>query len=123
VAEKAGRFTGGGALPVSEASRQAAARMVERFAGGYDPRRFSLTAAAFTLTEQLARLDRWEVTAADAGDFCHQVDVFLRCAAPLLVDLAGKALPDLAIPLKGTAGAAVEQVVPRVLPRLTGTVR
>jgi methionyl-tRNA synthetase len=123
VAEKAGRFTGGGALPVSEASRQAAARMVARFAGGYDQRRFSLTAAAFTLTEQLARLDRWEVTAADAGDFCHQVDVFLRCAAPLLVDLAGKALPDPAIPQKGTAGAAVEQVVPRVLPRLTGTVR
>lgn len=114
VADKAGRFAGGGPLPVSARSREAAARTVERFSAGYDARRFSLSDAAFTLTEQLGRLDRWEVTAADAGDFCHEVDVFLRCAAPLLVDLAAKALPDLAVP----AVSSVTEVAPRVLPRL-----
>ncbi|WP_329175968.1 class I tRNA ligase family protein [Streptomyces sp. NBC_01477] len=119
VADKAGSFTGGGPLPVSARSREAAARIAERFGAGYDTRRFSLTAAAFTLTEQLARLDRWEVTAADAGDFCHEVDVFLRCAAPLLIDLAGQALPDLTIP----AASPATEVTPRALPRLTGTAR
>ncbi|WP_086668119.1 class I tRNA ligase family protein [Lentzea kentuckyensis] len=85
-------------LPVSERSRIAARLMVERFAGAYDVRRFSITAAAFTLTEQLARLDSFPVTAENAGDFCHEVDVFLRCAAPILTDLAARALPDTTIP-------------------------
>ncbi|CAG6392220.1 class I tRNA ligase family protein [Streptomyces cocklensis] len=120
VADKAARAaqeSGGGPLPVSARSREAAARMAERFGSAYDARRFSLTAAAFTLTEQLGRLDRWEVTAADAGDFCHEVDVFLRCAAPLLIDLADEALPDLTIP----AASPATEVTPRVLPRLTET--
>ena len=114
VAAKVEAWTGRGALPVSARSRAAAARMLERFAGAYDPRRFSLTAAAFTLSEQLARLDRWEVTADDAGDFCHEVEVFLRCAAPVLIDLAGQGLPDGAIP---AVPHAVE-VTPGGLPRL-----
>ncbi|WUH91701.1 class I tRNA ligase family protein [Streptomyces sp. NBC_00433] len=116
VADKAEKFAGGGPLPVSARSREAAARMADRFGASYDARRFSLTGAAFTLTEQLGRLDRWEVAAADAGDFCHEVDVFLRCAAPLLIDLAGQALPDLAIP----ASSPATEVTPRALPRLTG---
>ncbi|KOY59482.1 methionine--tRNA ligase [Streptomyces sp. XY332] len=100
VAGKAGSWAGQGPLPVSGRSREAAARLLERFAAAYDVRRFSLTSAAFTLSEQLARLDRWEVGPADAGDFCHEVDVFLRCAAPLLIDLAEAGLPDRAIPLE-----------------------
>ncbi|MFC4031270.1 class I tRNA ligase family protein [Streptomyces polygonati] len=119
VAEKAGAFAGRGALPVSERSRTAAARMLARFAASYDPRRFSLTGAAFTLTEQLARLDAWEVTDADAGDFCHETDLFLRCAAPLLVDLAEKGLPDASVP----AAPHATEFTPRKLPRLAETPR
>jgi methionyl-tRNA synthetase len=116
VTERRLEWAGRGALPVSERSRAAAARIVERFAAAYDIRWFSLTSAAFTLTEQLARLDRWEVRPDEAGDFCHEVDVFLRCAAPILIDLAQKALPDNVIP--GKPGAA--EVMPGRLPRLAG---
>jgi len=116
VAGKLDGWVGRGPLPVSARSRRAAARIVARFAAAYDIRRFSLTAAAFTLTEQLARLDRWVVAEADAGDFCHEVDVFLRCAAPILIDLAGEALPDTAIPDRPTAAS----ITPRHLPRLSG---
>ncbi|WP_406386375.1 class I tRNA ligase family protein [Streptomyces sp. NBC_00211] len=114
VADKIDRWVDKGPLPVSERSREAAARLLERFAAACDVRRFSLTAAAFTLTEQLARLDRWEPGPADAGDFCHEVDVFLRCAAPLLIDLAEQALPDPAIPTEPYAA----QFTPVRLPRL-----
>ncbi|WP_371501723.1 class I tRNA ligase family protein [Kitasatospora sp. NBC_00374] len=119
VAAKVDVWTGAGALPVSARSRAAAARLLERFAAAYDTRRFSLTAAAFTLTEQLARLDRWEVSAGDAGDFCHEVEVFLRCAAPLLIDLAGQGLPDGGIP----AASHATEVTPGRLPRLAGAGR
>ena len=114
-------------LPVTAAGRAAARLMVDRFGGAYDVRWFSLTAAAFTLTEQLARLDTLaaELTSAvepavepdRAGDFCYQVEVFLRCAAPLLVDLAARALPDSTIPRTpdGTT------VTARPLPGFTGT--
>jgi methionyl-tRNA synthetase len=101
-------------LPVSERSRAAARLMVERFAGAYDVRRFSVTAAAFTLTEQLARLDAFPLTAENAGDFCHEVDVFLRCAAPILTDLAASALPDTTIPSLFDA----QECTPRPLPEL-----
>jgi methionyl-tRNA synthetase len=90
--------------------------MIERFTAAYDIRRFSLTAASFTLAEQLARLDGWEVRSGEAGDFCHEVDVFLRCAAPILIDLAEKALPDNVIPAKSDVTA----VTPVRLPRLAG---
>jgi methionyl-tRNA synthetase len=102
-------------LPVSERSRVAARLMVERFAGAYDVRRFSVTAAAFTLTEQLARLDSFPLTAGNAGDFCHEVDTFLRCAGPILTDLAAKALGDTTIPSTFDA----EEFTPRQLPELT----
>jgi methionyl-tRNA synthetase len=102
-------------LPVSERSRVAARLMVERFAGAYDVRRFSVTAAAFTLTEQLARLDSFPLTNENAGDFCHEVDVFLRCAAPILTDLAAEALPDTTIP----AEFDVREFTPRRLPELS----
>ncbi|WP_457028557.1 class I tRNA ligase family protein [Kitasatospora sp. P5_F3] len=116
VAEKAEQFVGLGELPVSERSRQAGKLMVERFAASFGPRRFSLTGAAFTLTEQLGRLDRRQVTARDAGDFWHELDLFLRCAAPLLVDLAAAGLVETAIPAEPQA----RSVRPRPLPRLTG---
>jgi len=113
VAAKVDRWAGRGALPVSERSRTAAARIVERFAAAYDIRWFSLTSAAFTLTEQLARLDRWEVRPGEAGDFCHEVDVFLRCAAPILIDLA-EALPDTVIPGRPDAMAFTPGRLPRL---------
>ncbi|MFE1896692.1 class I tRNA ligase family protein [Streptomyces yangpuensis] len=119
VADKVGAWAEQGPLPVSERSRAAAARMLERFAAAYDVRRFSLTSVAFTLSEQLARLDRWEVGPGDAGDFCHEVDVFLRCAAPVLIDLAREALPDTAVPARPDAA----QVTPVRLPRLAGLAR
>ncbi|WP_018681967.1 class I tRNA ligase family protein [Actinokineospora enzanensis] len=107
----------GRALPVSARSRAAAERIADRFAGSYELGRFSLTAAAFALTEQLARLDRWAVTESDAGDFCHQVDTFLRGAAPILIDLAAAALPDTTFPGDPTVAA----VTARALPRLSWT--
>ena len=120
VAESVDRWADRGPLPVSAAARRSARLMVDRFTDGYALRRFSLTAVALTLTEQLARLDRSAATAtdADAGDLCHQVDVFLRCAAPILIDLAAAALRDTALP--GPVDA--DTVVPRRLPRLAGTV-
>jgi methionyl-tRNA synthetase len=109
-----------GPLPVSDDARWTARRMAERFADGYQLRRFSLTAVASTLAEQLARLDRLAgaVTAETAGDLCHQVDVFLRCAAPILIDLAAVALPDTMLPGHLEADA----VIPKRLPRLAGAV-
>lgn len=115
VADKVAAWADKGPLPVSERSREAAGLLLERFAAAYDVRRFSLSSAAFTLSEQLARLDRWEVGPQDAGDFCHEVDVFLRCAAPVLIDLAEQALPQgWEIP---AASSATEVVAVR-LPRL-----
>ncbi len=119
VVAKVDEWAGRGPLPVSGQSKAAAARIVERFAAAYDIHRFSLTSAAFTLTEQLARLDRWEVRPDTAGDFCHEVDVFLRCAAPILIDLAEKALPDNVIPAKPDA----TMITPERLPRLSGIVQ
>ncbi|ROR45173.1 class I tRNA ligase family protein [Kitasatospora cineracea] len=119
VAAKAEAYLDRGPLPVSARSRHAAALIAERFAAALRPRRFSLSAAAFTLTEQLGRLDRWEVTDTDAGDFWHELDLFLRCAAPLLVDLGAEGLPDPAIPAEPTATT----VRPRALPRLATGVR
>lgn len=116
VADKVDRFTGRGPLPVSERSRAAAARIVERFAACYELDRFSLTRAAETLTEQLGRLARWAVRPGEEGDFCHEVDVMLRCAAPILIDLAAEALPETRIPV----GAGATTVLPVTLPRLTG---
>jgi methionyl-tRNA synthetase len=109
-----------GPLPISDAGRRTARRMVERFADGYELRRFSLTAVASTLAEQLARLDTeaTAVTAETAGDLCHQVHVFLRCAAPILIDLAAHALPDTTMDVDLDAAA----VTPTRLPRLAETV-
>jgi methionyl-tRNA synthetase len=114
VADTVDRMTGRGPLPVSERSRAAAARIVERFAACYELDCFSLTRAAETLTEQLSRLARWTVLPGDEGDFCHEVDVVLRCAAPILIDLAGAALPDTRIP----AAPGAMTVTPVALPRL-----
>ncbi|WP_330230690.1 class I tRNA ligase family protein [Nocardia sp. NBC_00508] len=79
-----------GPLPVSDRGRADAVRIVERFRGAYELPRFSLHRAAEALTQQLARLDR--ATIGSGGDFCHQVDVLLRCAAPILIDLAAEGL-------------------------------
>ncbi|WP_314244924.1 class I tRNA ligase family protein [Streptomyces kutzneri] len=117
VVDKVAAWADRGPLPVSGRSRAAAGLMLERFAAAYDVRRFSLTSVAFTLSEQLARLDRWEAGPGDAGDFCHEVEVFLRCAAPVLIDLAGEALPERTIP----ARPETTQVTPVRLPRLAET--
>lgn len=119
LAAKVGEWTGRGPLPVSERSRAAAARMLDRFASAYDIRRFSLTAAAFTLSEQLGRLARWDAGPADAGDFCYEVDILLRCAAPILVDLAAAALPDVTVPARPDA----TEITPRALPPLVSADR
>lgn len=119
VAEVVDGWVDRGPLPVSTEARCLAARMADRFADGYELPGFSLTAVASTLAEQLARLDRLAAaagTAEAAGALCHQVDVFLRCAAPILIDLAAAALPDTALP--GPVGA--DMVVPVRLPRLAG---
>jgi methionyl-tRNA synthetase len=117
VVDKAARFLGQGPLPVSDRSRAAAGIIARRFADAYDLDRFSLTAAAFTMSEQLARLDRWDVRPGEGGDFGHQVEVFLRYASPILIDLAAEAFgPDHAIP----ADVAVTTYTPVRLPRLTG---
>ncbi|MEU3623891.1 methionine--tRNA ligase [Amycolatopsis coloradensis] len=118
VAAVVDAWVGHGPLPVSEEARRTALRMAERFADGYELRRFSVTAVASTLAEQLGRLDRLAatVTAGTAGDLCHQVEVFLRCAAPILIDLAAAALSDTSLPGRVDA----ETVTPKRLPRLTG---
>jgi len=118
VAAVVGQWVDRGPLLVSAEGRRSARVMADRFADGYDLRRFSLTAVASTLAEQLGRLDRLaaSVTAATAGDLCHQVDVFLRCAAPVLIDLAAAALPDCSWPNR----LDTRTVVPARLPRLGG---
>lgn len=116
VAARVDGFAGRGPLPVSERSRAAAARIVERFAACYELDCFSLTRATEVLTDQLARLARWSVRPGEEGDFCHEVEVVLRCAAPILIDLAAEALPDTRIP----AGVDATTVTPATLPRLTG---
>ncbi|MGW4056975.1 class I tRNA ligase family protein [Amycolatopsis sp. NPDC004747] len=121
VAAAVDRWVDRGPLPVSADARRTAQRMAERFADAYELPRFSLTAAASTLAEQLARLDRLAagVSLGTAGDLCHQVDVFLRCAAPILIDLAAAALPDTMLPGHPDA----DTVTPKRLPRLSVTVR
>ena len=112
VAAKVDDCVGRGPLDVSDRSRATAARIVERFAAGYELPRFSLNRVAETLTAQLARLDRLPVTAR--GDFCHEVDVVLRCAAPILIDLAGAGLADRSI----NAVADRRKITPVRMPRL-----
>ncbi|HEX9338840.1 MAG TPA: class I tRNA ligase family protein, partial [Pseudonocardiaceae bacterium] len=90
MAAEVDRWVGQGTLPVSEHSRAAAARIVARFASAYELPRFSLNRAAEMLAAQLARLADRSVSTSDAGDFCHEVDVVLRCAAPILVDLCAQ---------------------------------
>ena len=101
---------------MSERSRAAATRIIARFAACYELAGFSLNRATETLTEQLARLDQWAARPDAGGDFCHQVEVVLRCAAPILIDLADEALPDSRIP----GCEAATMVTPGRLPRLAG---
>lgn len=110
VAERVDAWAGKGPLPVSGGSRNSAVRIVQRFRSAYELPRFSVTRAATTLTQQLGRLDRSTLT---GGDLCHEAEVLLRCAAPILIDLAA-ALPDTRID-----GVAVRDTVrPFRLPRL-----
>ena len=113
IAAKADQWVGRGPLPVSARSRGATALITDRFAASYELDCFSLTRAAEALADQLARLDAWQVAPGEAGDFCHEVDAVLRCAAPILIDLATAALPDTAIRRAGPA-----TITPVRLPRL-----
>jgi methionyl-tRNA synthetase len=110
VVDKVNAITGAAELPISAESHRAARLMVDRFTACYAPDSFSLNRAAETITTQLARLDELVVP---PGDFCYEVEVFLRCAAPVLIDLAACALPDVAFP-----GVAPDLVTPRRLPKL-----
>lgn len=114
IARRMDQYVSRGPLPVSVRSRMAAERIVARFAACYELEYFSLTRAAEALTEQLARLADWDVAPGDEGDFCHEVDVVLRCAAPILVDLAEEVLDESSIP----AGIGPTTVTPVALPRL-----
>jgi methionyl-tRNA synthetase len=111
VVDTAARWAGYGPLPVSGQARAAAADLTAGFAAAYDVHRFSLTAAAGTLAGQLARLASWDARPAEAGDFCHQVQVFLACAGPILVDLSARTLP-------GGANPNATEVTPTPLRRL-----
>jgi methionyl-tRNA synthetase len=115
VAAKAERWAGR-TLPVSAASREAAARITARFAAAYELDTFSLGRAAETLAEQLGRLDRWEVTDAQAGDFYHQVRTVLRGAAPILIDLAERA----GVGTRLTYDDPTTEITVGQLPRLDG---
>jgi methionyl-tRNA synthetase len=115
IAARVDEWVGGGPRPVSDRSRVAATRIVARFAACYELAGFSLNRAAQTLTEQLLRLDQWAAHPDAAGDFCHQVEVVLRCAAPILIDLAGQTLTDPAI--SGCESAT--SITPGRLSRLT----
>jgi methionyl-tRNA synthetase len=101
VADRVNRLVGRGPLPVSARSRRAAACMSERFAASYELAGFSLNRTTEAITDHLARLDRWPVTEADAGDFCFEVGWLLQAAAPVLIDLAAEVLGD-------SAGAGVD---------------
>jgi methionyl-tRNA synthetase len=114
VAAAVDAYVGRGPLRVSERSRMAARRIVERFEAAYDIDRFSLNRAAETLTEQLARLERRAGAGTEPGDLCHEVDVFRRCAAPILIDLGAGVEP---AGLRAT-GVDATEVTPRSLPRL-----
>jgi methionyl-tRNA synthetase len=122
IADRVDGWVGRGPLSVSGRSRRAAARIAERFAACYELSGFSLNRAAVTLAEQLARLEHRAVTDADAGDFCFEVGALLRCAAPILIDLAAAAN----VGFDGEPGATCpETVTPVRLPRLesAGAVR
>jgi methionyl-tRNA synthetase len=116
LAAKAGVRAGGEPLGVSPRSRAVARQIAGRVGTALELPHFSIGRAAEILADQLARLAAWEVGDHDAGDFHHQADVVLRCAAPILVDLAGQALSDLSIP----AGIDVAAIRPVALPRLPG---
>jgi methionyl-tRNA synthetase len=113
IAARVDRWVGH-TLPVTDRSREAAARILDRFAVAYELPYFSLHRAAHTLSEQLHRLAGWDVRPDEAGGFWHEVDVVLRCAGPLLIDLAERALPDAAIRRE----PHLTGVTPRRLPRL-----
>ena len=113
IADEVDRWVGQ-TRPVPEQSRIASARIVARFAASYERPFFSLHRTAHTLATQLDRLDRWNVRPGDAGDFCHQVEVVLRCAAPILIDLAGRA----AVQPEIRPEPAATEITPRRLPRL-----
>ena len=104
----------GHTLPVSQQSRAAAERIAARFAASYELPYFSLHRSAHTLATQLDRLDRWSVRTDDAGDFCHEVEAVLRCAAPILVDLADQA----AVAPTVAPDPGITEIIPRRLPQL-----
>ena len=86
-------------LPVSDRSRTAAATMAERFAAQTALSTFSLNRLAELIGEQLARLEELaagvppaEDPPARLADLCYQVEAFLRCAGPVLIDLTNRVL-------------------------------
>jgi methionyl-tRNA synthetase len=120
VADEVNRWVGLGPLPVSDRSIRAAARMADRFAASYELAGFSLNRAAEAITEQLARLAGRTVTGADAGDFCFEADRLLRCAAPILIDLAAAVFGAEPGPAPASTGSFTPVVLPRLSPAEAG---
>jgi methionyl-tRNA synthetase len=114
IADRVNGWVGRGPLPVSGRSRHAAALMSERFAESCELAGFSLNRAAEAIADHLARLDRWPVTEADAGDFCFEVRWLLRESAPILIDLAAEVVD----PGAAVGPAEVVSIAPVPLPRL-----
>jgi methionyl-tRNA synthetase len=71
-----------GPLPVSGDGRRLARRMVERFADGYQLPRFSLTAVASTLAEQLAASTGWPARSPRRPPATCAIRWTCSCAAP-----------------------------------------
>jgi methionyl-tRNA synthetase len=71
-------------LGVTPTGRRRATALAERFALCYDLPTFSLTRAAMTLTEQVARLRHAAEEPSALGDLVLEAETLARCAAPLL---------------------------------------
>lgn len=96
--DRRGDAIAGPSLPVSQRAHEAAAVMRARLGATCELDSFSVNRTADLIGAQLARLQELAGTlhAPDGlGDLCYQVEVFLRCAAPVLIDLADQVLGDL----------------------------
>jgi len=82
--------------------------IIDRFASSYELAGFSLNRAAETIGSQLARLGAADRHPGRSRRLCYEVEVFLRCSAPVLIDLASQVLGRNRDPSAGTGfgGAA-----------------
>jgi methionyl-tRNA synthetase len=82
---------GADAHPTTDAGRRRCTLLRERFRACYELPEFSLSQAAGTVLDQLARLRASaEAGAVPAGDLLLEVRTWLAGAAPILIDVAGR---------------------------------